>query len=197
MKQFHFYRRVCRVSLLPPHIYAKKNLYWGHSFLSVCLSMCSLKKCRNFCTVRWISSKILGATNILASNFKAGDPDPAPLGFRLGPQVSAKIYLLQGFWGKGVVLHLLRIKTTRWTKHWEWNFEFCPTAGENGAGRQGWPGGRPNFGISLFFTKGTPPLKQVPIAFCFMHFFDPTHHKGPTGPPGGVKNQKSKLGYFL
>ena len=61
-------------------------------------------------------------------------PDPEKAGFH-------QIYLLQGFWGRGVVSHLFRIGTTRHTKHWEQNFDFWYTAGENGAGRRGWPGG--------------------------------------------------------
>ena len=46
---------------------------------------------------------------------------------------------LQGFWGRGVVLHLFRIGTTRQTKCWEQNLRFGPrpekTGPENGAGR--------------------------------------------------------------
>ena len=67
-----------------------------------------------------------------------------------------QIYLLRGFWGRGVVSHLFGIRTTRQTKRWERNFDFWPTAGENGAGRRGWPGGRPKFWNFNIFYKRDP-----------------------------------------
>ena len=76
-------------------------------------------------------------------------PDPEKTGFR-------QIYLLRGFWGRGVVSHLFGIGTTRQTKCWERNFEFWPTAGENGAGRRGWPGGRQKFWKFNIFYKRDP-----------------------------------------
>ena len=76
-------------------------------------------------------------------------PDPKKVGFR-------QIYLLRGFWSRGVVSHLFGIRTTRQTKRCKRNFEFRPTARENGAGRRGWPGADQKFGFSIFFMKGTP-----------------------------------------
>ena len=76
-------------------------------------------------------------------------PDPEKARFR-------QIYLLRGFWGRGVVSHLFRIGTSRETKCWERNFDFWPTAGENGAGRRGWPGGRQKFWNFNIFYKRDP-----------------------------------------
>ena len=75
--------------------------------------------------------------------------DPEKAGFR-------QIYLLRGFWGRGVVLHLFGIGTTRRTKHCERNFDFWPRAGENGAGRRGWRGGQPKFWNFNIFYKRDP-----------------------------------------
>ena len=55
--------------------------------------------------------------------------------------VSEKSISSGGFGAGGVVLHLFGSGTTRQTKCWERNFCFLPIAGENGARRQGWPGG--------------------------------------------------------
>ena len=71
-------------------------------------------------------------------------------------------------------------------------FEIWPTAGENGAGKWGWPGCGPNFGISTFCPMGPmvprgpgrgenqksklgPPRNQIQRTFCFIQFFDSTH----------------------
>ena len=76
-------------------------------------------------------------------------PRPGKAGFR-------QIYLLRGFWGRGVVSHLFGIGTTRQTKRWERNFDFWPTARENGAGKRGWPGGRQKFWNFNIFYKRVP-----------------------------------------
>ena len=96
-------------------------------------------------------------------------PDPEKAGFR-------QIYLLRGFWGRGVVSHLFGIGTTRQTKCWERNFEFWPTAG-----RRDWPGCRPKFWNFNISYKRDPPLNRAPISFCFIQLFDLTHPEDPTG----------------
>ena len=42
----------------------------------------------------------------------------------LRPADFRQIYLLRGFWSRGVVLHLFEIGTTRQRKYWEENFDF-------------------------------------------------------------------------
>ena len=76
-------------------------------------------------------------------------PDPEKACFR-------QIYLLRGFQGRGVVWHLFGIGTTRQTKCWERNFDFWPTAGENGAGRRGCPVVQPKFCNLNIFYKMDP-----------------------------------------
>ena len=101
------------------------------------------------------SSEVIFGQVTWTPRLAGSGPDPEKAGF-------SQTYLLRGFWGKGVVSHLFRIGTTRQTKFWERNFEIWPTAGEKADGRQDWPGGNQNFGISTFFIKlGTR-------AFCFL-----------------------------
>ena len=85
--------------------------------------------------------------------------------------------------------HLLGIGATRQTKCRERNFDFCPTARENRAGRRGWLGGRPKFLNFNIFYKKPPPCNRAPVAFAFMQLFDLTHPEGPRGipVPGGGK----------
>ena len=90
-------------------------------------------------------------------------PDPEKAGF-------CQIYRLRGFWGRGVLLYLFGIGTTRQTKCWEQNFDFWPTAGENGAGRRGRPGSDKNFGILTFFIKGTPAIIGRPSFSALCNF---------------------------
>ena len=138
--------------------------YRGDSFLSVCLCVCvsvrlSLRKsavtfepldgsARNFQGPLNSSQLIFGRVTRTPGPAGSG-PDPEKAGFR-------QIYLLRGFWGRGVVSHLFGIGTTRQTKRWERNFDFWPTAGENGAGRRGWPGGRQKFWNFNIFYKRDP-----------------------------------------
>ena len=137
------------------------------------------------------SSQIIFGQVTLTPGTSGSGPDPEKAGF-------CQIYLLRGFWGKGVVSHLFGIGTTMRTKRWERNFEFWPTAGENGAGRRGWPGGRPKFWNFDIFYIIDPSLSQAPVALGFMQLFDPKHPAGSRGTPGSWvgENQKSKLGYF-
>ncbi len=91
---------------------------------------------------------------------------PRPSGSGLDPKKEGfyQIYLLGGFWG--VVLHLFRIGTTRQKKHRKRNYDLWSwpekTGPEGGAGR----GAILNFGISIFFKKGTP-LKLGADRFLF------------------------------
>ena len=105
-----------------------------------------------------LCSNFQGHPNSLQVIFGQAVWTPGPSGSGPDPEkwVFCQIYLLPGFWGRGVVLHLFGIGTTRQKKCWERNFDFWPTARENGAGRRGWPGGDQNFGISTFLIKGTP-----------------------------------------
>ena len=138
--------------------------YRGDSVLSVCLCVCasvhlSLQKsavtfepldgsAQNFQGPLNSSQLIFGRVTRTPRSAGSG-PDPEKARFR-------QIYLLQGFWGRGVVSHLFGIGTTRQTKRWERNFDFWPTAGENGAGRRGWPGGRQKFWNFNIFYKRDP-----------------------------------------
>ena len=58
--------------------------------------------------------------------------------------------------------HLLGIGATRQTKCRERNFDFCPTARENRAGRRGWLGGQPKFLNFNIFYKKPPPCNRAP-----------------------------------
>ena len=119
-------------------------------------------------------------------------PDPEKWDF-------CQIYLLPGFWGRGVILHLFGIGTTRQTKHRERNFDFWPMARENGP--EGWAGrgGQPKFWNFNISYKKDPSLNKWPVAFGFMQLFDPTHPEGSRGTPGSQEgeNQESKSGYFI
>ena len=61
-------------------------------------------------------------------------PDPEKWGLR-------QIYLLRGFEAGGVVSYLFGIGRTTPTKCWERNFDFRPSAKNNGASGRGLPGG--------------------------------------------------------
>ena len=54
-----------------------------------------------------------------------------------------------------VIIHLPRVND-------------CPQPEKNMARRQGWPTGSKNFGISLFFTKGTPSKIKTGVSFLFV-----------------------------
>ena len=170
----------------------KKNFPYGTGVIrfcpcvcvSVCLCVCpSLrKKAVTFEPLDGSAQKLYSSQLIFVRVTRtpgpAGSgPDPEKAGFR-------QIYLLRGFWGRGVVSHLFGIGTTRQTKRWERNFDFWPTARENGAGRQGWPGGRQKFWNFIIFYKWDPCLNWSLVIFCFMKNFNPTHPEGPTGTPG-------------
>ena len=161
--------------------------------LCVCVSVClSLRKsavtfepldgsAQNFQGLLISSQLIFGRVTRTPGPAGSG-PDPEKAHFR-------QIYLLRGFWGRGVVSHLFGIRTTRQTKRWERNFDFWPTAGENGAGRRGWPGADKNFGISTFFIKRTPAKigRRSFSALCkFLIRRTPRAPRVPRG-PGGVK----------
>ena len=123
--------------------------------------------------------------------------DPAALGVRPRPQKSGfyQIYLLRGFWCRGVVSHHFRIGSTRQTQCWDGNFELWPTAPNGWAGR----GANQNFGFSTFCIKGTTPPKisrRLLLVICnFLIQSTPRAPRVPWGLRRG-ENQKSKLGYF-
>ena len=136
-----------------------------------------------------LCSNFQGHPNSLQVIFGQAVWTPGPSGSGPDPEkwVFCQIYLLPGFWGRGVVLHLFGIGTTRQTKCWERNFDFWPMAGENGAGRRGWPGADKNFGISTFFIKGTPAKigRQSFSVLCnFLIRRTPRAPRVPRGPGG-------------
>ena len=119
-------------------------------------------------------------------------PDPEKAGF-------CQIYLLQGFRGRGVVSHLFGIGTTRQTKRWERNFDFWPTAGENGAGRRGWPGGRPKFwNFNISYKRDPPKIRRWSLlVLCnFLIRRTPRAPGVPQG-PGRVKIKSQNRGLFF
>jgi len=88
-------------------------------------------------------------------------PGPSGLGPNLEKWTLRQIYLLLGFWSSGVGLHLFGIQRTRPKKCWERNFDFLPTAKNNGAGRYGCAGVRPKFSNSGIFYKRDPTLNVI------------------------------------
>ena len=114
---------------------------------------------------------------------------PRPAGSGPDPEKArfCQIYLLRGFWGRGVESHLFGIRTTRQTKRWERNFDFWPTAGENGAGSKAGLGADKNFGISTFFIKGTPAKigrRSLSVLCNFLIRRTPRAPRVPRGPGG-------------
>jgi len=163
----------------------------------VCLSVCLWPlQCEiTFDPIVRLCSNFQHQLNSLQVIFKRVTWTPGPTGSGPDPEKAGfhQIYLLRGFWGRGVVSHLFGIGTTRQIKCWERNFDFWPTARENRAGRRGWPGGQQKFWNFNIFYKRDPCLNRAPIIFCFLQLFDPTHPEGPTGTlrprgvSGGVK----------
>ena len=127
---------------------------------------------------------------------------PGPLGSGTDPEKGGfcHIYLLPEFWGWGVMLHLFGIGTTRANKMLGAEFWFLA----HGPRKRGWEaglaGGRSKFWNLTCFTKG-PPLKSGTGRILFYANFWSDAPLGLHGypRPGSqeVKNQKSKLGYFL
>ena len=157
--------------------------------LSVCPSVCpcirvSLRE--SAVTLRPLdgsAQNFQGLLYSLQSNFWAGALGPAGSGPDSEKASFRQIYLLQGFWGRGVVSHLFGIGTTKQTERWEPNFDFWPTAGENAAGRPGWPGGQLKLWKFKHFLLKGPQLKLGANHFLFYATFDPTHPEGPAGTP--------------
>ena len=140
----------------------------------------------------WQPNFLLNSSHVI---FGRVTRTPGPSGSGPHPEKGGfcQIYLLRGFWGRGLCCIFSE------SGQWERNFEFWPTARENGAGRQSWPGGRPKFWNFNISYKRDPPENRAPVTFGFMQHFDPTHPEGSRGTTGSQEgvNQKSKLGYFL
>ena len=113
---------------------------------------------------------------------------PGPRGQARTPQKGGfcQIYLLQGFWGKRVQSYLFGNRTMRWTKRWKRNFDFWPMAREISAGRRGWQGANQNFGISIFFLKGTSPKIMRWSLFVLCEFLI----RCTTGPQGYPRSRE-------
>ena len=97
----------------------------------------------NFWPQGQIVVKFSESTKLIASNFWAGDLDPAA---RRGQSQTPKTdFSAQSISSQGFVKQEDKAK-----KCWEQNFDFWPSAGENGAGRWGYPGGTKILEFSIF-----------------------------------------------
>ena len=136
----------------------QKKFSSGGEVIRFCLCVCpSVCPCKNsavtFDSLDGPARNFQGPLNSAQVIFGRVTRTPGPSGSGPDPQKGGfcQIYHLSGFWGRGVMSHLFQIGTTWRTKQrWEQNFDFLPTAQDNGAGRWGWPGGNQNFGISTF-----------------------------------------------
>ena len=172
--------------------------------MSVCLCVCvsvrlSLRKSAvTFEPLDGSAQNFQGALNSSQLIFGRVTRTPGPAGSGRDPEKAGfrQIYLLRGFWGRGVVLHLFGIGTTRQTKRWERNFIFGPrpekTGPEGGAGR----GPDQIFGISIFLIKGTPAKISCLSLFVLCNFWIRRTQRAPRVPlgPGGVKIKSHNWG---
>ena len=150
----------------PLHEKLKRNFPRGSrgKKMCVCPSLClsvhlwPLQSEITFDPIVRLWSNFQGQLNSLQVIFGQVVWIPQPSGSGPGPEkgLFLQIFLLPGFWGRGVVSYLFGNGRTRQTKCWERNFDFWPTAQENGAERQGWPGGRQKFWNFNIFYKRDP-----------------------------------------
>ena len=148
-----------------------------------------------------LMSNFQGQPNSLQVIFGQAFWTPGPSGSGPDPKkwVFCQIYLLPGFWGRGVVLHLFGIGTTRQKNVGSGILIFGPrhekTGPEGGAGGRG----DQNFGISIFFVKRTPPKIRRRSLFVLCNFLIRGTPRAPGVPQGPrrVKIKSQNWGIFI
>ena len=171
----------------------KKKFCSSTEVICFCLSVrvsvrvsVTLKKCHNFWTVGRTGAKFSGPSFLLTSNFWAGEPDSAALGVRPGPQINRFLPNLfpPGVLGQGGRVAPFRNPDNEANKMLGAEFWVLPYGRRKRGQKAGLArGADQNFGISIFFIKGTP-LKSGAGHFLFYATF---WSDAPRGVPGGVK----------
>ena len=127
---------------------------------------------------------------------------PRPSGSGPDPEkcVFCQIYLLPGYWGRGVVSYLLGNGTTRQKNVGSGILIFGPGPEKTGPeGRVGHGCGQ-NFGISTFFIKGAPSKMRSWLFYVLCNFLiwrTPLVPEVPPGPGGWKSKVKIMVGGTL